>query len=524
MPFSLDEDELALLFKAANFPIDENEMILAGLRGCVPVDSRGTEFAASQRLEYVGVDYLHMRCTLLQWKPGSGFAVFPASTVPHVDLVRPRIEFGGRGVNQLALGCYRGSHRYYRGDHMASKPSRRHRALRNDSVLPVWRTGDDADYEGDDTLDVTSVPGDNIHCAWQQNPAGATYSSQGCQVIAGRPRVLARGWSEELGPWARFIDNVYGLAQQRFVYALFSGREVLAVADVPGIADRYQTVRFGSQGELVETVQEALHQLGYDLGPAGADGDLGFGTLTALRNFQERQFGKSGTDLVVGPSTAAALGLSWPKLGGAAPAFVAPVAEPEGPAQPAAVPASANNATESTVTPNYRSLTTGGFYSDDPFDLGVKRAIRTNNPGALNIRPWQKAFPGFVGETQPDHAGNRTTIYVTPEHGIAAWYHLLTNRYGYGQTGRPTLVEIAKRYAGVPTDNHPAVRSYLKGWKRWSGGTLNPSSQIDLASDPDVVQLAQGMFGHEIGDPSPLKVAQIKKALQLKRSGTLPSN
>ncbi len=68
------------------------------------------------------------------------------------------------------------------------------------------------------------------------------------------------------------------------------------------------------------------------------------------------------------------------------------------------------------VAPNYRSLTPNGFFSSTPGDTSIKRSIRTNNPGALNISNWQKNFPGYVGVTQPDHP-EMSERSVTPEHG-----------------------------------------------------------------------------------------------------------
>lgn len=174
------------------------------------------------------------------------------------------------------------------------------------------------------------------------------------------------------------------------------------------------------------------------------------------------------------------------------------------------------------MAPNYRSLTPGGFFSSDPNDLSVKRSIRTNNPGALNISAWQRTFPGFAATTQPDAAGNVTAIYVTPEHGIAAWHHLLTDRYGYGANGTLVVKDLARRYAGVASETDPAVRTYLVGWKRWSGNALEPTTSLRLNDDADMVKLAMGMFGHEIGRATPLKEDQVTTALTLKRSGTLP--
>lgn len=175
-----------------------------------------------------------------------------------------------------------------------------------------------------------------------------------------------------------------------------------------------------------------------------------------------------------------------------------------------------------TAGPNYRSLTPNGFFSSTPGDTSMKRSIRTNNPGALNISNWQKNFPGYVGVTQPDNAGNVTTIYVTPEHGAAAWYNLLTDRYGYGENGSFKLVDLAKKYAGAPSTTAPAVTSYVKGWRKWSNNVLDGNSVTHLDDIADVLLLAKAMFRHEIGGNSPLHDDQITTGVTLKRAGDLP--
>ncbi|MGO8557565.1 hypothetical protein ACC724_37925, partial [Rhizobium ruizarguesonis] len=53
---------------------------------------------------------------------------------------------------------------------------------------------------------------------------------------------------------------------------------------------------------------------------------------------------------------------------------------------------------------NFGTLTKKGWFSAAPNDSSINRAIRTNNPGALNISNWQKQRPGYVGYTDPDHA------------------------------------------------------------------------------------------------------------------------
>ena len=174
--------------------------------------------------------------------------------------------------------------------------------------------------------------------------------------------------------------------------------------------------------------------------------------------------------------------------------------------------------------PNFRSLVAGGFFSDNPSDLSVKRSIRTNNPGALNITSWQRAFPGFAGETQADAEGNVTAIYVTPEHGVGAWYHLLTNRYGYGERGTIMIGALAQKYAGVNSDEAPAAKKYVKGWRRWSGENFEKYSTVNLANNGEVLMLARAVFCHEIGGPSPLRDNQITEAIRLKKDGSLPRN
>ena len=170
---------------------------------------------------------------------------------------------------------------------------------------------------------------------------------------------------------------------------------------------------------------------------------------------------------------------------------------------------------------NFRSLVPGGFFSAAPFDLGVKRSIRTNNPGALNVTAWQKKFPGYVGFTAADGGGNKTTIYVTPEHGIAAWHHLFTDTYHYGETGSFTLGALAHKYAG-PTSTDAAAQAYIRGWNHFADDELTADSAFALDDDADMLRLAHAMFGHEAARHTPLKDEQILTALALKRSGTLP--
>jgi D-alanyl-D-alanine carboxypeptidase len=169
----------------------------------------------------------------------------------------------------------------------------------------------------------------------------------------------------------------------------------------------------------------------------------------------------------------------------------------------------------------FDSLVSGGFYSSEPDKLNVKRAVRTNNPGALNISKWQKSRPGYVGATAPDKSKdkNRTTIYRTPEHGVAAWYFLLSDVYRFKKDGFVSVLVLATKYAGGAA-NGSAVKAYLNGWKK-----RLPSPAKDaykLASNQEMLVLARAMFAHEIGKPSPLSDTQIRYGIRRERDGTLP--
>ncbi len=525
MTFELRAEDLESMFHAASFPIPNEEIVFVGLRGSSPVNISGSEYNDVHIMVDKGIDYLHMRCTLIQWRPlDQSFAVFPGSTVPHLRSVRRAISRRGRGTNRLVT-CFlgeraTGDRRYYEGDHGLSSRLGPHRAFRNHSKLPVLRSADDEDYEGDDLLMYETVY-DNIHCARQQNVSASSFSSQGCQVIAGAAGSrISSGRTTEQGPWRKFVLNAYEAAQSQFSYALFEEGEAIRTSTL-GIENRSASVRFGSQGVLVQRLQNGLVNLGYDIGPAGVDGDLGYATLEALKAFQVNEFGSQDVDLIAGPNTAARLEIEWPESGTMFDELSAVL----GPAGPM-IEGRNRFASDSQATlennSGFGTLTPGGFYSSDPYDLSVKRAIRTNNPGALNISSWQRRFPGFVGTTDPDRAGNVTTIYRTPEHGVAAWYHLLTNRYRYGENGTLVVGTLARRYAGVDRVNHRAAQAYINGWRRFSNRRLNADSRIHLASEDQVLLLARAMFAHEIGSNSPLKDEQIINAVRLKRSDTLP--
>ncbi len=164
----------------------------------------------------------------------------------------------------------------------------------------------------------------------------------------------------------------------------------------------------------------------------------------------------------------------------------------------------------------FGTLVKNGWFSATPDASDISRSIRTNNPGALNISTWQRTRPGFVGQTTADAAGNITTIYRTPEQGVAAWYHLLFNRYGFGKTGQFELASLARKYAGQNA-TAAAVRAYTDGWSKWSDGALQPDTVIHFAIDDELLDFAKATFAHEAGAVSPLHDDQILYGFALER-------
>jgi lysozyme family protein len=323
---SISASLLARAAKRNGYAIPAKGMIFFGVRGLSPDHPFENTFAQSQPAHFSAYDFRRMRCTLGQWKVETNeVAVFPGSTVPSLPNITNAKANGGSGTNLLMPGRFE----HERGMHKPGKSSG-HRAFRQASFQPVWRTADNLDYDLKDRLDFGSGPGDfvwdNIHCAYYDNPETG-YSSAGCQVICGLPQSPSRNMAPETGPWRAFIDSAYGTKQTRFVYLLFTAEELSSVDKVDDTALK-QVVRFGSSGALAKKVQQALVNQG-DLKDT-PDGNFGRLSLMALVAFQRRQFGAGAADGVCGEITAAALGVPLPTVANAGNAPT-----PSGPAQEA---------------------------------------------------------------------------------------------------------------------------------------------------------------------------------------------
>lgn len=160
---------------------------------------------------------------------------------------------------------------------------------------------------------------------------------------------------------------------------------------------------------------------------------------------------------------------------------------------------------------NFRSLT-GGFFSADPNNKSVPVSIRTNNPGALNVAPWIRSFPGYVSDyvTTP---GNSTVVFETPENGVAAWYELMRK---YHDGGADTVKEIITRYGGGQD-----YSTYYKQVAAWTG--LAESQVIKLQGDDlTLLKFAKAMFRYESGVVTPLADSQIQFGFNLARGSAEP--
>jgi hypothetical protein len=307
MNYNLTGNVLRRLCTINFFEVAEDEMLMFGLRGCLPLAGGGHNLGAAASLYLTSPDYVHPRCTIGQWLVAADLvAAYPGSTVPHRRHVVAARTKKGRGTNELMTGRYAD---YRKGWHKAGSATG-HEAFRQGASQPVRRTVDDVDYDTDDRVEYDNVH-DNIHAAWCMGVDDENFASAGCQVVVGYPACAKRGQEPAVGPWAHFQAAAYGRPQQRFGYLLLGGHEAAAVAaDVP--KPRPALLRYGSRGDLVAQVQNALAARDHYEGVI--DGDFGYRTLRALLGWQSMAFPGSGGDGIVGPMTAASLALAWPTV------------------------------------------------------------------------------------------------------------------------------------------------------------------------------------------------------------------
>jgi hypothetical protein len=304
MSYSITHDLLEQLGRRSQLDLPDDEMIFFGIRGCVPVDPETHTFAESHSVRSSPVTYKQPRCTLGQWLPAEKrIAIYPGSTCPNEGGIKMAAGHGGDKANLLLTGYYL----YTKGKHLASKPTRGHRAFVQNGDRIVLRNSDDMDFDFEDRVWLGN-PGDNLHAGWCPGIDGY-YSSLGCQVVVGYPTTL-EGTAGESGPWKEFRRAAYQRDQEHFRYLLINGWEAEAMASAPR-ASRPVLIRFGSTGPLVGMVQKALLNSGFL--QSSPDNECGPETTHAIIRFQKEKFGAANTDGIVGPQTAAALGITnWP--------------------------------------------------------------------------------------------------------------------------------------------------------------------------------------------------------------------
>ena len=241
----LTEAHLIALWKRSQFPIDGRGIIVFGLRGCRPVDVSGTDFLPQQELVMKTVNYKTMNCTIGQWRPGAGIALFPGSTVPFGTAVESALSHGGMGVNQLGRGRYVN---YVAGWHKRAEGSNGHWALLQECPITLQRTIDNEKFDNLDRWEAGQIAGDNIHCAFNMGQdtgiPDTRFSSAGCQTIAGMVRKGVRG--SEVGPWKRFIAPFKANlgSQKSAEYVLLDAEEVQAAIRTQ-LADKSVVLRMG---------------------------------------------------------------------------------------------------------------------------------------------------------------------------------------------------------------------------------------------------------------------------------------
>lgn len=132
------------------------------------------------------------------------------------------------------------------------------------------------------------------------NPKGDWWVCEAKGVMYGwvRTRLSATSW------------NKWGLMTRYFDYA-----EVLG--DAPAAADPvefgHRMLRIGTDGSDVKALQLAMIALGYSCGRAGADGEFGPKTRSAVKAFQEDH--DLSVDGIAGPNTFAAFNACLPEDG-----------------------------------------------------------------------------------------------------------------------------------------------------------------------------------------------------------------
>ncbi len=273
---TLTHESLERMFAAFRVPLGDGNLVLFGLRGCLPVKpaktlkarnamdaaETGKGWSRSVDLRAVEVDHVHMRCTIGIWdRRGKRLFAAPGSTVPHKSNVEKAAarkgRTRGRGTNQLEPGFYTD---LTKGEHLQGKRNG-HQALRQTAYRFYRRSLTGVPYRETSPL-FYGNPYDNLHCGWNLDGREPGFSSAGCMVVAGMPECPRReDHRENLGPWKTFHDLLYSAPQKTFPILLAPSRAALAALDSRDgkrAAAKTDLLLFGSAGEDVKNLQRKL--------------------------------------------------------------------------------------------------------------------------------------------------------------------------------------------------------------------------------------------------------------------------
>jgi hypothetical protein len=295
MKFTLEAATVERIFALWNVPLPKSGLVLFAFRGASPV-AVAKGWAPSVKLEVTPPDFVHMRCTIGIWdrKSGKIFAA-PGSTVPHRDnILKAAARKGvmkGRGTNQLEPGYYTD---LTKGEHLQGKPQG-HAALRQTGYRFYRRTHHKPPYTNRDPL-YFGNPYDNLHCAWNSDPATPGFRSSGCVVVAGWPHSprlpdAIPGRNKNSGAWKTFHDLIYAAPQKKFPLLLLPAKDVArslsldSPEPVEGSKGPGHLV-YGSEGEAVKAMQRKLATKGFYKGRI--TGKLGVGTYRAWMRSHQR--------------------------------------------------------------------------------------------------------------------------------------------------------------------------------------------------------------------------------------------
>lgn len=196
--------------------------------------------------------------------------------------------------------------------------------------IPMTSIGSNSQWNDDDCWavkgDIENVPKGMLCILFREDQEKPGVMKHTGALLRDGTVVDARGHAYGVlhQPMEKFPWTHYGIWISLYdAIELPEGDYVIEPADTR----KRKTLRLGSQGALVATMQGMLIQLGYDLGTWGADGDFGDQTLKALKAFQEDQ--QLTVDGKCGPITWTTLDYAITKLPGDEPYDEEPVSAPD---------------------------------------------------------------------------------------------------------------------------------------------------------------------------------------------------